>query len=67
MLSKFKLELSSFSLRRTLIGAITNVVLNIFLIPPYAGVGAAIATVISYAVGSVSANAINSKNWKIFS
>lgn len=31
-----------------LIGAITNIILNIWLIPLYAGMGAAIATVISY-------------------
>jgi PST family polysaccharide transporter len=31
------------------IGAVVNIVLNLFLIPKYGGVGAAIATVISYA------------------
>lgn len=58
--------LTMFSLRRTLIGAITNVVLNIFLIPPYAGVGAAIATVISQAFASFFSNVSHSKTRKIF-
>ncbi|MFK0731113.1 MAG: flippase [Gloeotrichia echinulata GP01] len=58
--------LTTFSLRRTLIGAITNVVLNIFLIPPYAGVGAAIATVISQAFASFFSNVSHSKTRKIF-
>lgn len=35
---------------KTLIGAFTNVILNIFLIPLYQGVGAAIATLISYGI-----------------
>ncbi|MBD2363127.1 flippase [Anabaena minutissima FACHB-250] len=58
--------LTHLSLRRTLIGAITNIFLNIFLIPAYAGVGAAIATVISYAFGSFLANAFYQKTRKIF-
>jgi PST family polysaccharide transporter len=32
-------------------GAVVNVALNLFLIPPFGGIGAAIATVVSYAVG----------------
>ncbi|NJM19372.1 MAG: flippase [Richelia sp. RM2_1_2] len=58
--------LTQLSFRRTLIGSILNVFLNIFLIPRYAGLGAAIATVISYAFGSVLANAIDTKSWRIF-
>ncbi|GAX36710.1 flippase [Nodularia sp. NIES-3585] len=58
--------LTHLSFRRTLMGAITNVFLNLLLIPAYAGVGAAIATVISYGVGSAFANAIDSRTWKIF-
>lgn len=54
------------ALRRNLIGAIINVLLNLFLIPKYAGTGAAIATVISYAIGSVFANATHPKTQKIF-
>lgn len=58
--------LTHLSLQRTLIGAITNVVLNLFLIPKYAGIGAAIATVISYGFGSFLANAFYRKTRKIF-
>ena len=41
-----------FSLATTSLGAVTNILLNLVLIPNYAGTGAAIATVISYAVVS---------------
>jgi len=36
----------------TSLGAIVNILLNFLLIPPYQGVGAAIATIIAYAVAS---------------
>ena len=58
--------LTQFALRRTIMGAITNVFLNIFLIPTYGGVGAAIATVISQAVASFLSNATHPKTRKIF-
>ncbi|MDB9523229.1 flippase [Dolichospermum circinale CS-1225] len=58
--------LTVFSLRRTLIGAITNIVLNLILIPGYGGVGAAIATVISQAFASFLSNATHPKTRKIF-
>ena len=58
--------LTNLSMYRTLMGSITNVFLNLVLIPHFAGVGAAIATVISYACGSVFANATHRKSWKIF-
>lgn len=58
--------LTNLSFRRTLLGAFTNVLLNFILIPLYAGIGAAVATVISYGIGSVLANAINAKTYKIF-
>lgn len=58
--------LTHLALRITLIGAVTNIFLNIFLIPTYAGVGAAIATVISYAFASFLSNAIHPKTQKIF-
>ena len=41
-----------FSLITQGLGAVSNIVLNLFLIPKYSGVGAAIATVISYAMAS---------------
>jgi PST family polysaccharide transporter len=52
--------------QRNLIGAVTNIFLNLFLIPAYAGVGAAIATVISYAIASFLSHSINLKTRKIF-
>lgn len=58
--------LTQFALRRTIMGAITNVFLNIFLIPTYGGVGAAIATVISQAFASFLSNATHPKTRKIF-
>lgn len=59
-------DLTHLSLSRTLLGAITNVVLNLFLIPTYAGVGAAIATVISQAIASFFSHAFHPKTKKIF-
>ena len=41
-----------FSPIRHTLGAVVNISLNLFLIPIYGGLGAAIATVISYATGS---------------
>ncbi len=42
-------NLTQFSFATTSIGTITNILLNLVLIPSYTGVGAAIATIISYA------------------
>ncbi|HYK75914.1 MAG TPA: flippase [Daejeonella sp.] len=42
------------SLKRTALGAIVNIILNIILIPLYGGVGAAIATLIAYFVSTFS-------------
>lgn len=58
--------LTDLSFRRTFLGAITNVVLNLILIPKYAGEGAAIATVISQAIASFFSNASHLKTKKIF-
>ncbi|NER19679.1 MAG: flippase [Symploca sp. SIO1C2] len=41
-------ELTGFALSASIIGATINILLNIWLIPKYQGIGAAIATVISY-------------------
>lgn len=41
-----------FSLTRHLLGAVLNVVLNLFLIPRYGGLGAAIATLVAYSFAS---------------
>lgn len=58
--------LTEFSFHRTLIGAVVNVVLNFLLIPSYGGIGAAIATVIAYAIAAFLANGLNSKTHRIF-
>ncbi len=59
-------DLAFFTLSRTIMGAIFNIGLNIVLIPRYAGVGAAIATLISYAFANVFANLLNKKTHKLF-
>jgi polysaccharide transporter, PST family len=45
-------DLTMVYMQTTMLGAIMNIILNLFLIPRYAGFGAAIATVISYAIAS---------------
>lgn len=45
--------LMALSLQKTLVGAMVNIILNLWLIPRYSGVGAAIATVLSYATSSL--------------
>ncbi|MEH2284445.1 MAG: flippase [Nostoc sp.] len=58
--------LNHVSLGKTLFGAILNIVLNLFLIPKYAGLGAAIATIISQASAAFICNAFDSRTQKIF-
>ena len=43
-------NLTIFNFATTSLGAVTNIILNYYLIPQYQGMGAAIATVISYGV-----------------
>ncbi|MCL1031421.1 flippase [Serratia silvae] len=45
-------NLLRFSLLTHLCGAVLNIVLNLFLIPPYGAIGASVATIISYSVSS---------------
>ncbi len=59
-------NLTYLSLYRAVSGAIVNVLLNIFLIPIYGGLGAAIATVIAQAVASFFSNGVNPKTRKLF-
>jgi PST family polysaccharide transporter len=58
--------LTKLALVRTVIGAIANVVLNLWLIPEYGPVGAAIATTVSYALSAVVLNAFSSRTRAIF-
>lgn len=48
------------------LGALANIVINLFLIPKYGGVGAAIATIISYAMASYFALLFYKKSRPIF-
>ncbi len=59
-------NLNHVSLGKTLLGAILNIILNLLLIPKYAGLGAAIATIISQAVAAFLSNAIDKRTQKIF-
>ncbi|MDJ0673960.1 MAG: flippase [Calothrix sp. MO_167.B42] len=59
-------NLTHLSLRRTLIGAVTNVILNILLIPTYGGIGAAIATVVAQAFASFFSNILHQETRKLF-
>jgi polysaccharide transporter, PST family len=54
------------SFYRAAAGAVANVLLNLVLIPRYQSMGAAIATVVSYGVATVIANAFSSKTRGIF-
>ncbi|MEI1376151.1 flippase [Nostoc sp. UHCC 0926] len=58
--------LNHVSLGKTLFGAILNIILNLLLIPKYAGFGAAIATIISQAAATFLCNAFDSRTKKIF-
>jgi len=51
---------------RTLAGGVSNVLLNLYLIPHYGAMGAAIATVVSYALSSVFGNLFSAKTRPIF-
>jgi PST family polysaccharide transporter len=58
--------LMSYSMYRSIGGAICNIFLNLMLIPKFGGIGAAIATVISYSFSSIIFNLFNKKTRKIF-
>jgi PST family polysaccharide transporter len=59
-------NLFRLALYRTLAGALSNVLLNLVLIPKYSAMGAAIATVVSYAISAVIANAFHARTRPIF-
>jgi PST family polysaccharide transporter len=58
--------LQRLALYRTVAGAVINVVLNLVLIPRYAGMGAAIATVIAYGTSAWLANLLDRRTRPIF-
>ncbi|MDI4650329.1 flippase [Cohnella hashimotonis] len=58
--------LMKFSFATNGIGALTNIILNLFLIPKYGMIGAAYATLISQAFASYLTNALYSKTRPLF-
>ena len=62
-ITKNLLKLSMF---RTALGAVINVAMNLYLIPRYSAMGAAIATVVSYAISGVFANVFSARTRPIF-
>lgn len=58
--------MAKFNFYRTLAGAVSNVLLNLVLIPLYGGLGAAIATLISYAISDYFSNALNPETRPLF-
>lgn len=54
------------SLQRTALGAVLNVGLNLWLIPVYGAVGAALATILSYAVAAFFSDLLQQKTRKMF-
>ncbi|MCE7065382.1 flippase [Dyadobacter sp. CY326] len=59
-------NMQKHSLVQTVSGAVINILLNLILIPYYAGVGAAIATLISQIAATVLANAFFTKTRPVF-
>jgi PST family polysaccharide transporter len=58
--------LTKLALFRTAVGAIVNIALNLVLIPGYGVIGAAIATIISYALSAFVLNAFSARTRRIF-
>lgn len=56
----------ALNLYRTLAGAVINIGLNVILIPRFAGMGAAISTVVAYSVAAVFGNACSTRTRPIF-
>jgi PST family polysaccharide transporter len=59
-------NLTRLTFWRTLSSAALNVLLNLWLIPAYQSLGAAIATIIAYAASGYLLNAFSRKTWPIF-
>lgn len=58
--------LLNLGLYRTIAGAVTNVALNVVLIPRYGAMGAAIATVVSYGLSACLLNVVSARTRPIF-
>jgi PST family polysaccharide transporter len=59
-------NLQKIAFYRTLTGAIVNIALNLFMIPKYGGVGAALSTVASQVSAAYLFDALNPKTRKLF-
>ncbi|MCB0097667.1 MAG: oligosaccharide flippase family protein [Caldilineaceae bacterium] len=57
---------TKIALYRTLVGLFVNLLLNLLLIPSLAGLGAAIATTVSYACATFGWYAIDKRAWHLF-
>ena len=55
------------SMHRTVLGAVANVGLNLWLIPQYGAVGAALTTVLSYAIAAFLADVLQQETRTMFS
>lgn len=58
--------LQMVALSRSIVGAVVNVGLNLWLIPLYGAVGAAVATVASYSLLTYGACLLNRATWPVF-
>jgi PST family polysaccharide transporter len=58
------LQIKTFN--RTAVGAVVNIVLNLFLIPRYAAVGAAVATLISQVFSAYLVDLMSRKTYVLF-
>ena len=54
------------SFQRTLLGAVVNVILNFILIPKYGPIGAAVATVIAYAIAAFLSDLLQKETRQMF-
>lgn len=58
--------LMKVSLNRTVAGGVVNILLNLYLIPSYGGMGAATATLIAQIVSTLLVNAVDPRTRRIF-
>lgn len=59
-------DLPILKLQRSVAGAVSNILLNLLLIPGYGGLGAAIATLISYAIADFFYDFVQPQTRKLF-
>ncbi len=59
-------NMTRFSMLSTILGAVVNIALCYLLIPRYAGLGAAWATLVSYAVSGYLSALLSKRYWSVF-